>query len=393
MGGFLLALNDLIISEVDSEIFVVQSKTFEKCVKMSARDVEILKKVSLLSDKNKSDVIEKHADYSIDKEYIENLIAIFERNHLCDFLDTVHEEKKDTKEFYRIVLHKFNVEKLAGILKKLDKALFSNKTSLLILAVIVFMNIPLFFNTITSTHDFQEINVWGYLIIFFLLIISLTAHELAHAVCCVHYGGEVKNMGIVLFFLFPTLFCDVTRTYMFKNKYHKVFVSLAGVACQLAMGSVVLLIYMLTGAEYLFLFYMMNLVVALFNMIPFLKLDGYWVVVHLTGVYNLNVKSRQMIFMFLSVAEKRKEIVKNFKYFTRKQKFIIFYGAFYIVAECAFWSYTLFYLSSFISFFLDNPYATYTGVLLSVLSLILVFMLGISNALKNKNTTIDSLVN
>ena len=36
-----------------------------------------------------------------------------------------------------------------------------------------------------------------------LLLFSLAAHELAHAVVCKKYGGEVKSMGLLLFFLIP----------------------------------------------------------------------------------------------------------------------------------------------------------------------------------------------
>lgn len=54
-----------------------------------------------------------------------------------------------------------------------------------------------------------------------LLLFSLAAHELAHAVVCKKYGGEVKSMGLLLFFLIPCFYCDVTDVYKIQSPKHR----------------------------------------------------------------------------------------------------------------------------------------------------------------------------
>ena len=61
-------------------------------------------------------------------------------------------------------------------------------------------------------------NVEGFLLIYITVSIVTIFHELAHGVTCRHFGGRVQDMGFLLMYLLPSFYCNVSDTYLFKNK-------------------------------------------------------------------------------------------------------------------------------------------------------------------------------
>jgi len=55
-----------------------------------------------------------------------------------------------------------------------------------------------------------------------------TAHEFAHGLTCKHYGGEVHEMGFMLLFFMPALYCNVSDAWLFPEKAKRIWVTFAG---------------------------------------------------------------------------------------------------------------------------------------------------------------------
>lgn len=142
-----------------------------------------------------------------------------------------------------------------------------------------------------------KFSVSNILICFILMEISVVCHEFGHALSCKHYGGKIHSMGVVLFFLFPAMYCDVSEMYMLKGKKPSICISIAGGCANLLFGDIIFGLYYLLyclfdiQAGVLLLFWIGNFFATLYNFIPFVKLDGYWVVSSLSGVTNLMEKS------------------------------------------------------------------------------------------------------
>lgn len=139
-------------------------------------------------------------------------------------------------------------------------------------------------------------------LILYLMMIATTAfHEMSHAAVCKKYGGSVPETGVMLFYFGPAMFCDVSSTYLFKKKRHKLAVLFAGIYSQWMMTAISAAAFyglLHAGIEVPLLFYysVANLGMSLLNLIPLVKLDGYWMLSHSLGIVNLRQKAFRYIF-------------------------------------------------------------------------------------------------
>jgi putative peptide zinc metalloprotease protein len=129
----------------------------------------------------------------------------------------------------------------------------------------------------------------------FLMVFAAIAvvHELAHGITCTHFGGEVHEMGLLLVFFVPAVYCDVSDTWLFEDKGRKLWVSFAGVFFQLFIWSLAVLAWQLSEAapllrEILGLIILIGGVTALLNLNPLIKLDGYYLLSDLLDEPNLH---------------------------------------------------------------------------------------------------------
>ncbi|WNI16175.1 daptide biosynthesis intramembrane metalloprotease [Actinacidiphila sp. ITFR-21] len=109
--------------------------------------------------------------------------------------------------------------------------------------------------------------------------VSTALHEFGHGLTLSHYGGRPARMGVMLFYLAPAFFCDVTDGWRLPRARQRVRVALAGIGVQavIAGGSG------LTGAvlpagdarDAVLLFSCLAYVSCLVNLAPLVKLDGY----------------------------------------------------------------------------------------------------------------------
>ena len=124
--------------------------------------------------------------------------------------------------------------------------------------------------------------------------ISLILHESAHALTCKHFGRKVRSIGLVLYYGCPTFFTDVTDSWMLsRNK--RMAVAVAGVAANALVGGVCGVLIYFTDSDLLCRFFLVgavvNILAVFFNLIPFLKLDGYYILSDYLDMPNLREKS------------------------------------------------------------------------------------------------------
>lgn len=116
-------------------------------------------------------------------------------------------------------------------------------------------------------------------------------HEIGHGATCRRYGGEVRDCGVAMILLMPIAFVDVTSSWRL-SRWQRLHVTLAGVAVELFMAGIGLLVWMNTelmvyqqaAADLVLLASVSSL---LFNLNPLLKFDGYFAIADATGVDNL----------------------------------------------------------------------------------------------------------
>ena len=128
---------------------------------------------------------------------------------------------------------------------------------------------------------------WQWATLYAMVLAMNVLHELAHAATCKHYGGKVEKIGLMFMYLQPVLFCDVSDSWRFRDGNHRIAVAAAGIFLQFVLGAGVLTAWLFTGAPVLLVFCLVNLALALLNLFPLVKLDGYWMLVHVLDEPNL----------------------------------------------------------------------------------------------------------
>lgn len=113
------------------------------------------------------------------------------------------------------------------------------------------------------------------ILVFVVLVASL--HEFAHAAALVYFGENPRRIGIMLFYLIPAFFCDITNAWRLPNKNQRVLIALAGVVSTFGIAGIVATIYAVTDTKYSWLAIaaVILYIESVLNLLPFIKLDGY----------------------------------------------------------------------------------------------------------------------
>lgn len=129
----------------------------------------------------------------------------------------------------------------------------------------------------------------------FLLVF---AHEWGHAAASWRLGIRPAGIGVGLFMLFPVLYTDVTAIWRLPAR-ERMLVNLAGSHVQLLLGLPLAALAQGLGGTavgaYLHLLVLANLLSCVFNLIPFTRLDGYWVLSDALGIERLHERAQQQL--------------------------------------------------------------------------------------------------
>lgn len=137
-------------------------------------------------------------------------------------------------------------------------------------------------------------------LVWVLTILVKVVHEFGHGLTCKHYGGEVHEMGFMAMVFSPFLYADVTDSYLFPNKRHRILVAAAGIYIELVIAAIATLLWAVSqpGTTQQLLFNLMLITsvwTILFNANPLMKFDGYYILTDLLDVPNLRAKAQMCV--------------------------------------------------------------------------------------------------
>src|SRR5439155_19495642 len=87
------------------------------------------------------------------------------------------------------------------------------------------------------------------LLAWLVLMLVTTCHEFAHGLTCKHHGGEVHEVGFLLIFFMPCLYCNVSDAWLFKEKAKRLWVTLAGGYVELFLCVLAVFVWCLTRPD------------------------------------------------------------------------------------------------------------------------------------------------
>lgn len=337
------------VHETDNGQYLVQHIASHKYVKLGVRELEFLRLLTQEADLK-----------SADSQYTGSLTDE-ERSFLYDkfkewgFLDSTSAETNgDSQKKWKLNWKIDDITAIKFLSVNPDSWLTSMMPvirALLHPVAIIFYSLLILTagtllvrdETIISGISLDQFGFGSYVMIYIMLLLTTVVHEFAHGMACKYYGGRVKQMGVMLFYLSPAMYCDVSDTYKFKKKRHKLSVLFAGIFSQWIMTSIAFVLYY-TLASYempipvLFLYGIANLGLSMINMLPLVKLDGYWMLSHGLGITNLRTKAFQAFFKLLTPWRKSNRGAQSLK----ERSILLVYGFAAALFTPCFWGWGLY---------------------------------------------------
>jgi len=125
-------------------------------------------------------------------------------------------------------------------------------------------------------------------------------HELGHALACRHFGGECREMGVMLLAFIPCLYVNVSDAWTMPQKWRRIIVSAAGIFVELVISSVCVFLWWfsypgLFHSLCLNIVFVCSVSTLLLNGNPLLRYDGYYILLDLLEVPNLRQRAQTIV--------------------------------------------------------------------------------------------------
>jgi putative peptide zinc metalloprotease protein len=153
---------------------------------------------------------------------------------------------------------------------------------------------------------FNQFFGWPNLIFLWMtLACSKIIHEFGHGLSCKMFGSECHEMGVMLLVGSPCLYCDVSDSWMLKNKWPRILIGAAGMIIEVVLSAIAIFLWWMTDAglfHYLCLnlFFVTTVTTVIFNANPLMRLDGYYMLSDFLEIPNLRQKADKLTREWLS---------------------------------------------------------------------------------------------
>jgi putative peptide zinc metalloprotease protein len=212
----------------------------------------------------------------------------------------------------------------------------------------------------------------------FFIVLWVTAfvvavlHEFAHGLTCKRFGGEVKEIGFLLIYFNLALYCNVSDTWLFRERSKRLWVMFAGGFFETFIWGLAVITWSVIPvgnfvSKVALTIIAISGVKILLNFIPLIKLDGYYLLSDYLELPNLRARS----FDYLKHVLKNKVLGRKERFKTLARKERIIYLVFSLLAT-PFSATLILYMLWRLMGFLVFRYGT-TGIVISALVLLLFF--------------------
>jgi len=115
------------------------------------------------------------------------------------------------------------------------------------------------------------------------MVVAGMFHEFGHASALRYGGGRVRGMGAGFYLIYPAFFTDVTDSYRL-GRWARVRTDLGGFYFYLIFALGLIGLHWITGQEFLLVVVLLINLDILYQLLPFVRLDGYWAFADITGI-------------------------------------------------------------------------------------------------------------
>lgn len=140
-------------------------------------------------------------------------------------------------------------------------------------------------------HDFTGST---FSIVMLLSLLGAFVHETGHASALVSSGCTQTEIGFGLYIYYPVLYTDVSEAWKLSRQ-RRALIDVGGVYFQSVFQLLLLGLFFINGSSVFIYFFLFNDLIMFRTMNPFLRMDGYWLVADLFGIFNLREQSTKLI--------------------------------------------------------------------------------------------------
>jgi putative peptide zinc metalloprotease protein len=115
------------------------------------------------------------------------------------------------------------------------------------------------------------------------IVLAAAFHEIGHGAGLRYGGGKVRQMGVGVYLVYPVFYTDITSSYSL-GKGARLRADLGGFYFNVIFQLVALGLFAMTGQEFFLVVVMLLDIEILYQMLPFVRMDGYWILADLTGI-------------------------------------------------------------------------------------------------------------
>ena len=176
------------------------------------------------------------------------------------------------------------------------------------------------------------------LVLLYLSVVLIkVCHEFGHAFACKRFGrlngsgGQVHVMGLMFLVFVPLPYVDASSAWVFRRKWQRAVVGMAGVIVELAGAAVAAIVWANTSTGTLHIIaynvmFIASISTLVFNANPLLRFDGYYVLSDLLEIPNLGHRSKSYIYYLVERYAWRLKSVQNPANSLGERVWFVFYG-------------------------------------------------------------------
>ncbi len=141
-------------------------------------------------------------------------------------------------------------------------------------------------------ESYRRDSVWALVVTYGLFAASVLVHELGHLGASVARGAKPGGAGVLLFFIWPACYSDVSSSW-YLDRSSRLYVDAGGAILQSMFGGLLAVLAFVTPYPAFDGAVAMILISLLFNLNPFFRFDGYWIMADWLGVQNVAKAGRK----------------------------------------------------------------------------------------------------
>ena len=291
--------SDLILSKRDAE-YVISFKNNNSYFLISPQSYNLL---NLIDGKKNI--------YQITTEYNLATKSEVKPSHLHDVLYSTFESKniilgnknqkiKNNVPNYLKLSQPLLPPRLTARISSYFSFLFKKKTfTYLLISCSFFLSTVSFIYFKNIILYFYSLSISNVVLYLFIGMSSGFIHELGHTSAAYHFKSRVGAIGFGFYLLTPVLYADVSSIWTL-NKKKRIIVNFGGIYFELIYASFLIIIAFLIDNKELLILPLVLFIKTLYNLNPFFRTDGYWVLSDALNVPNLRKTSLEVLKSLLS---------------------------------------------------------------------------------------------